>query len=282
MLGKSDVSTRGGFSFAQAGFARSGAPAARHVRDLTQLIAKYPIVSVLLSVLGYAFLGPLAALVLVATLLDHEFAHRYMMRRLGYMPGPVRLIPLMGAFVRAGRPMLRSADIALIYLAGPLAGILSCEAAVVLASQTLDATLSHQVYVGATVAIGLNLMNLLPYEPLDGGLVSRVLPYPTIVIFPALLALWLLHVHQLMTPVGIGLLYFIIWASVRKLKKWDRYVLALRARLHDGDVTALRELRASFDVPLWERLLVTAAYALLVVGGAALLHETARISGLIG
>jgi hypothetical protein len=112
--------------------------------------------------------------------------------------------------------------------------------------------------------------------------VSRVLPYPTIIIFPALLALWLLHVHQLVTPFGIVLLYFIIWASVRKLKKWDRYVSALRQRIRAGDVTALRELRASFDVPLWERLLVTAAYALLVVGGTALLHETARLSGWIG
>lgn len=282
MLGKSDVSTRGGFSSVHSGFARGWIPVARQLRAGSELIAKYPILSVVLSVLGYAFLGPLAALVLVATLLDHEFAHRYMMRRLGYMPGPVRLIPLMGAYVRAGRPMLRSADIAVIYLAGPLVGILSCEAAVLLASQTLDATLRHQVYVGAAVALGLNLMNLLPFEPLDGGLVSRVLPYPTIIIFPALLAVWLLHVHQLMTPVGIGLLYFIVWASVRKLRKWDRYVIALRTRVLDGDVTALRELRASFDVPLWERLLVTLAYALLVVGGTALLHETARMSGLIG
>jgi len=31
--------------------------------------------------------GPIAALVLVATMLDHEFAHSFMMRRLGYSPG---------------------------------------------------------------------------------------------------------------------------------------------------------------------------------------------------
>ena len=173
------------------------------LRALAERVANYPMISVLLSVLSFAFLGPVAAVVIVATMLDHEFAHWYMMRKLGYSPGPVRLLPVIGAYVRAGRPMLRSADIALVYLAGPVAGILSAESVAFIASKALSVGLEQQVFVGAAVAIGLNLFNLLPYEPLDGGLICRALPYPALLVFPLALAGWLQHAGMLETRGGI-------------------------------------------------------------------------------
>ena len=240
--------------------------------QLLNLLSAHPGMSVLLSVLGYAFLGPLAALVLVATMLDHEFAHRYVMRRLGYNPGPVRLIPLVGAVVRARRPMLRSADIALIYLAGPLVGVLSAASAALLASHTLDPQLSHQVYIGAAVSIALNLFNLLPIEPLDGGLISRVLPYPALLLFPGAVAAWLVVTHMALTPFGLVLFGGTLWIVGRKLAKWRRYVAALHVRASQGDVSALRELRATFEVPLLERVLVVSIYLLLVPASFMLLE----------
>ena len=62
-------------------------------------LARYPVACVTLTVLSFAFLGPLAAVVLVATMLVHESAHRAVMARLGYAPGPVRLLPLIGAYI---------------------------------------------------------------------------------------------------------------------------------------------------------------------------------------
>ena len=239
-------------------------------------LGEYPLLSVSLSVLGFAFLGPVAALVLVATMLDHEFAHRYVMRKLGYQPGPVRMIPLVGAYVRARRPMLRSADIALIYLAGPLIGVLSATLAAIVAGHTLDPMLQHQVYVGATVSVALNLFNLLPLEPLDGGLVSRVLPYPCLLLFPAILAVGLIAEHRITTPIGIGVVLVAAWLTLGKLRKWRHYVKVLRAREITGDLAAVRELLASFEVPLMERLLVVLGYALLVMGATALLLPLAR------
>jgi len=234
-------------------------------------VSNYPLLAVGLSVLGFAFLGPVAALVLVATMLDHEFAHRFMMRRLGYQPGPVRMIPFIGAFVQAGRPMIRSADIAVIYLAGPLAGVLSAAAAALVAGHWLHMPLLHQVYVGAAVAVALNLFNLLPLEPLDGGLISRVLPYQCLVLFPGVLGLVLLVQSEFLFPFGLPLFLAACWLTGRKVLKWRRYVEALRTREYAGDLHAVRELEASLLVPFLERALVVVAYVILVAGGSALL-----------
>jgi len=234
-------------------------------------LSDQPLVAVTLSVLGFAFLGPIAAVLIVATMLDHEFAHRFMMRKLGYNPGPVRIIPFIGAYVKAGRPLLRSSDIALIYLAGPLAGVLSAALAVVVSVQLLPAALLHQVYVGAMVAIALNLFNLIPLEPLDGGLVSRVLPYQCLVFFPTIIGLSLAVERQLLFPFGAPIFLVACWLTFRKLLKWRRYLAALRAREDAGDLHALREVRASLDVPLMERMLVVTGYGTLVGGASALL-----------
>jgi Zn-dependent protease len=248
----------------------------RKAVHLFSQISDYPPLSVALSVAGFAFLGPLAALVVVATLLDHEFAHGAVMRRLGYHPGPVRLVPLLGAFVRAGRPMLRSGDIAMIYLAGPLAGILSAAGAAVLASWFLTGALLHQVLLGAAVAVGLNLFNLLPFEPLDGGLISRALPYPALMLFPVLLAGGLATTHLLATPVGVGVLAVGALAACGKVRKWRRYVAGLRRRMDEGDATGLLEWQATFHVPWKVRVLVVGAYAATLGGGTMLLVALLR------
>lgn len=239
-------------------------------------VSDHPAIAVGLSVLGFAFLGPIASLVLVATMLDHEFAHRFVMRRLGYLPGPVRMIPLVGAFVRARRPMVRSADIALVYLAGPLVGVLSAIAAALLASHALAPIEQHEVYVGALVAVGLNLFNLIPLEPLDGGLISRVLPYPCLLLFPGIMAVGLISEERLGTPLGIAVVGIAAWLTLRKITKWQHYVWLLRARGRWGDLRAVRELVASLQVPLAERILVVTAYLVLVTGSIAVLAPLAR------
>lgn len=256
------------------------APLARALaRRGIDALAGRPLLSVLLSVLGFSFFGPLAALVLVATMLDHEFAHRALMRRMGYQPGPVRMVPLVGAFVRASTPMLRSADIALIYLAGPLVGTLSAATAALVARHTLDPLLCHQVYLGAAISIALNLFNLVPIEPLDGGLISRALPFPALLLFPLAVGIYLVHAHPMAVPLGVTLFAGALLITLRKLARWQRYTAALRARIRRGDLLALRELWASFHVPLAERMLVVGAYVLLLAGGFALLRTLIALSG---
>lgn len=250
------------------------------VHQAMALLAARPFLSVLLSVLGFSFFGPLAALILVATMLDHEFAHQWVMRRLGYQPDPVRVIPLMGAFVRARMPMLRSADIAIIYLAGPIAGVLSAACAALIAHYMLPVPLQQQVYCGASLAIALNLFNLIPIEPLDGGLISRIVPFQALGLFPPLLAILLFYEHVASSPAGLTLLAGASVLTLRKVQHWRRYLEQVRRRLSAGDIQALRESRATFDVPMRLRVIVVLAYVLLVPASIALLTTLFPASGL--
>jgi Zn-dependent protease len=257
---------------------RTGVPwqARRALARLAAGLAEHPLLSVVLAVLSFSFFGPLAAVVLVATMLDHEFAHRFMMRRLGYRPGPVQLIPFLGAFVRAGKPMLRSADIALIYLVGPVAGILSAAGAALAAHYMLDPALVYQVNLGAAVSVALNLFNLIPLEPLDGGLIARALPYQALLVFPGAVVLWMVHHDLGSTELEVLLVVGVTGLIVRKVARWHRYLGDLRGRAQAGDPAAQHELSAGLDVPLWERLLVVVAYAALIPGALVLLEVIAQ------
>ncbi len=58
-----------------------------------------------------------------------------------------------------------------------------------IAGAELKPELSHQVDVGGSISIALNLFNLIPVEPLDGGYIARVLPYPALLLFPGAIGL---------------------------------------------------------------------------------------------
>ncbi len=256
-----------------------GTPLARArslVSTCWQALQGNPLLSVTLTMLSFSFVGPIAALIFVATLLDHEFAHHFMMHRLGYAPGPVRLVPFVGAHVRAGRPMVRSADIVLVYLAGPLAGIVSAAGAALLARQGLPPDVAHAVNVAAMVSLALNLFNLIPIEPLDGGLIARVLPYPAVLLFPGAVAAWLWHSALANSTLAALLLGGVTLITLRQVRAWQRYVRALRARAGRGDTGAVQELHDAFAVPLLARIVVLSAYVLLVPIALGLLQALSR------
>lgn len=236
--------------------------------------------AVLLTVAGYSFLGIIPAVLVVLVIFSHEFAHWLVMYRLGYRPRPVRFVPLLGAYVRAGRPMLRSADVALVYLAGPLIGVLAGEMAALAASTFGNGWLCHQIYAGVTVALILNLCNLIPAEPLDGGLAARALPFKAMLFFPLLVAIWLFVLGQFWTVPGMVVLAGAVAVADRAIGRWRRYLAGLHARLLRGDLSALRELRASLDVPLRERILVAGIYVVLVTATLLLLRAMLGLGGL--
>jgi len=109
--------------------------------------------------------------ILVAVLLFHELGHYVAMLGLGYRDVRMFFIPLFGAAV-AGRPTRGSQTReAIVLLLGPLPGI------VFGLSTAIAAVMFHSLLLKtiALYLVGINLLNLLPVVPLDGGRLASVL-----------------------------------------------------------------------------------------------------------
>jgi Zn-dependent protease len=111
-----------------------------------------------------AIFGWRLAVVVMLVLLAHELGHYFAFRAYGL---PVRLptfIPLLGAFTAGGMAQNLEDD-AYISLAGPVTG-LGLAVACALLAQTGDARFW---FACADVAAFLNLFNMIPTPPFDGG-----------------------------------------------------------------------------------------------------------------
>jgi Zn-dependent protease len=122
--------------------------------------------TMLVSVAAYAFIWgwPFAA-GFVLLLFVHEFGHYIQLRREGVQPGRMLFIPFLGAVIGARSLGGNALAEARVGLAGPILGSLGA-AAVAVAGFALD---SEMLKALAFTGFFLNLFNLLPVVPLDGG-----------------------------------------------------------------------------------------------------------------
>ena len=128
--------------------------------------------SMIVSIGAYTLLwGWRFAALFVALLFVHELGHAIALKREGIPTSPILFVPFLGAVIGM-RGMPRNAWIeAKVGLAGPLLG--SFGAAVVLALS--HATGSRLLEAVAFTGFFLNLFNLLPIVPLDGGRAAAAL-----------------------------------------------------------------------------------------------------------
>lgn len=123
--------------------------------------------SALLSVVLYAqaWGWPFAA-GFVALIFVHELGHFFVMKALGIPAGAPVFVPFFGAVI-AMRGMPRDAWIeALVGIGGPLLGTVGALALLPFAAENpLIAAL-------AATGLGINLFNLIPLSPLDGGRIA--------------------------------------------------------------------------------------------------------------
>jgi Zn-dependent protease len=146
--------------------------------------------TMLVSVAAYALLwGWKFAVGFVLLLLVHELGHVLEARRQGLPTSAPMFIPFLGAFITMKQMPENAWREAQVALAGPIVGSLGA-AAVWGAGEALD---SELLVALAFVGFLLNLFNLLPIVPLDGGRAVAAL-HP---------ALWLLGL------VAIGVLTFL-------------------------------------------------------------------------
>jgi Zn-dependent protease len=200
--------------------------------------------SMLVSVAAYALIwGWRFAVGFVLLLLVHEMGHVIQLRREGIPASAPLFIPFLGAVVGARSLGDDAAAEARVGLAGPILGSLGA-AAVMVAGFALDSQLLQAL---AFTGFFLNLFNLIPVTPLDGGRAF------------AAMAPW-------MWFVGLGLIVALAFARPNP-------IIVLIALVGAFDVyrrwKALRsgepEARAYYRVSRRQRLAVAAVYVGLVV-----------------
>jgi Zn-dependent protease len=147
--------------------------------------------TMLLSVFAYAFVfGWWYAVGFVGLLLIHEMGHFLAARKRGLNVGLPTFIPFVGAWIQLKEQPMDAETEAFVGIAGPMLGSAAAFVCYMLARETGSALLMALAYAG----FFLNLFNLIPLSPLDGGrIVSVISP-----------KIWFLGV-----PILVGLFFWI-------------------------------------------------------------------------
>jgi len=203
----------------------------------------------LLAVGSYAlFWGWWFGLGFAVLLLLHELGHVIQLRREGISASLPVFIPFMGAFV-AMKEMPKNAYIeAKVGLAGPVLGSAAALATLVWAEQVNSDLLRALAYLGFL----LNLFNLIPVVPLDGGRAVSAL-HPAF-WFAGLFAIALLF-FKYESPI---LLLVLLFACYELYRRWSR-----------RDQPGYREYHS---VTLPQRFAIAGVYLALVVLLVAGMH----------
>lgn len=132
-------------------------------------------ISMFISILCYALPFDLYfAIGFVLLLFAHEFGHVIASRVVGLRTSPPIFIPFLGAMIHLKRQPINAKMTANIAIGGPAMGAISA-----LVCITFYFWTDQRLYlILAYVACILNLFNLIPSEPLDGGkIVVAISPY---------------------------------------------------------------------------------------------------------
>lgn len=109
--------------------------------------------------------------ILVIALIVHEFGHFLLMKKFGYQDVIMVFVPLMGAFVNGKKKKYSQLESLLVVAAGPFPGMIIGFLFLVVFSQQAN----EMLFLIAIIFLALNIINLLPLDPLDGGQLLRLL-----------------------------------------------------------------------------------------------------------
>jgi Zn-dependent protease len=157
--------------------------------------------TMLLAVLTYAlFYGWRYAAGLVLLIFVHELGHYMAARQRGLDVGAPTFIPFVGAWIELRERPHNVETEAYIGFAGPLAGTAAALACYAAARQTDSGLLLALAYAGFM----LNLFNLIPVSPLDGGRITAIVsPKVWLAGVPLLAALFLWRPSPMLILVGV-------------------------------------------------------------------------------
>jgi Zn-dependent protease len=200
--------------------------------------------SMLVSIAAYSlFFGWTFAVGFVLLLLVHEMGHVIQLRREGIKASAPMFIPFLGAVVAAKSLGENATAEARVGLAGPVLGSLGAAALIPVYLLTGDEIWRALAFTG----FFLNLFNLLPVVPLDGGrAMAAMAPWMWFVGFAALVAVTIAFPNPI-------LLIILLFGGLETWRRW-------RQRRAGGD-----EQEAYYRVTPRARAAVAAVYVGLIV-----------------
>jgi Zn-dependent protease len=199
--------------------------------------------SMLVSVAAYALIwGWRFAAGFVALLFVHEMGHWFQMRREGVKPSWMLFVPFLGAAVGARSLGGNALAEARIGLAGPVLGTLGTAAVVPVALATDSDLLMALAFTG----FFLNLFNLIPLVPFDGGrAMAAMAPWMWFVGFGAMVVFFFAFPNPI-------LILFLLLGGMETWRRWKQ-----RKRGEEGNA-------AYYQVKPAHRLAVGAVYVGLI------------------
>jgi Zn-dependent protease len=214
--------------------------------------------TMVVSVLAYGTIwGIPFATGFVVLLLVHELGHVIALRREGIKASAPLFIPFLGALISAKSLGENALAEARVGLAGPILGSIGSACCILV----YHATGSDMWRALAFTGFFLNLFNLLPVVPLDGGrAMAAMAPWMWFAGFVGLVALAIVFPNPI-------ILIIVVFAGLETYRRWQ------------GRKSDSPEQQAYYKVAPLDRVLVGAVYlslvALLVVGmNATNLHAT--------
>jgi Zn-dependent protease len=243
---------------ALAGIGALAAKFGAYLKGLVLLLPKLKLLTTggtaLVSVAAYSlFWGWQFAAGFVVLLFVHEMGHVIQLRREGIRASTPMFIPFLGAAIFSRSLGDNALAEARVGLAGPVLGSLGAAVVAIVGALTGSDLLLALAYVGFLI----NLFNLLPVLPLDGGrAMAAMAPWMWFVGFAALIPL-ALFLH------GSFILILILVFGGREV--WRRWQLRKTRSL---------EQAAYYRVAPRHRLLVGAVYVGLIVALAFGMEQT--------
>ena len=205
--------------------------------------------TMLVSIAAYSFVfGWQFAIGFVALLFVHEMGHVLQLRREGIKASAPMFIPFLGAVISAKSLGRNATAEARVGLAGPILGTIGAAVCIVIWQATGNDLWRALAFTG----FFLNLFNLLPVVPLDGGrAMAAMAPWMWFLGFAAMIPLAILFPNPI-------ILLILLVAGYEPYRRW-------KARKAGGP-----QQEAYYRVRPRDRALVAATYlgliALLVVG----------------
>lgn len=208
------------------------------LKTILLLVAKFKffgvIISSLVSIGAYSLIwGWQFAALFVAQLFVHEMGHVFELRRQGVKATAPMFIPFLGAVIGMKEMPHDARREAQMAIAGPIAGGLAALALAVLGFQQHSDLLLAAAYTG----FWLNLFNLVPLTPLDGGRIVAAL-HPAMWAIGAVMvagAFVLLH-SPILLIIGVigGLDAWSRWRKRKEPGQADYYTVKPRTRILIG------------------------------------------------